>query len=85
MYGLTGVLRKGSIPLLPYRPFGLKIIEGELDMVRIAEFKEKGKDAVTSSLFLSSINSWHKDDGVEMVVNRIGKYMCYAILKRLSF
>lgn len=43
-------------------------------MVRIAEFKEKGKDAVTSSLFLSSINSWHKDDGVEMVVNRIGKY-----------
>lgn len=43
-------------------------------MVRIAEFKEKGKDAVTSGLFLSSINSWYKDDGIEMVVNRIGKY-----------
>lgn len=43
-------------------------------MVRPAEFKEKGKDAVTSSLFLSSINSWHKDEGVEMTVDRVGKY-----------
>ena len=43
-------------------------------MVRTVEFDKKGKDAVTSSLFLSSINSWHKEDGVEMVVDRVGKY-----------
>ena len=43
-------------------------------MVRPAEFDKKEKDTVTSSLFLSSINSWHSDEGVEMVVDRVGKY-----------
>ena len=42
-------------------------------MVRPAEFDKKEKDAVTSSLFLSSINSWYPD-GVEMIVDRVGKY-----------
>ena len=43
-------------------------------MVRPAEFDNKKKDAVTSTLFLSSINSWYNKSGVEMVVEHIGKY-----------
>lgn len=43
-------------------------------MVRPAEFEEKKDDAVTSSLFLSSVNSFHKKDGVRVEVAHIGKY-----------
>lgn len=42
-------------------------------MVRPTEFEEKKKDAITSALFLSSLNSWHKD-GIHLEVASIGKY-----------
>ena len=40
-------------------------------MVRINEPK-KEDDAITSALFLSSINSWYKDDGIKVGVERVG-------------
>lgn len=40
-------------------------------MVRINEPK-KEDDAVTSKLFLTSINSWYKDDGIKVGVERVG-------------
>ena len=39
-------------------------------MVRIAESKKEA-DAVTSKLFLTSVNSWHKDDGVKVGVEKV--------------
>ena len=46
-------------------------------MVRATEFEERKDDAVTSALFLSSLNSWHKD-GVKMEVANIGNYFVNA-------
>ena len=40
-------------------------------MVRIKE-ETKEADAVTSKLFLTSINSWYKKDGVKVGVERVG-------------
>ena len=39
--------------------------------VRINEPKKEA-DAVTSALFLSSINSWYKEDGIKVGVERVG-------------
>ena len=43
-------------------------------MVRPTIVEERKDDAVTSALFLSSINSFHKEDGVKVEVAHIGKY-----------
>ena len=40
-------------------------------MVRIKE-ESKEADAVTSTTFLTSINSWYKDDGIKVGVERVG-------------
>lgn len=40
-------------------------------MVRIKE-ETKEADAVTSTTFLTSINSWYKDDGIKVGVERVG-------------
>lgn len=40
-------------------------------MVRIKE-ETKEADAVTSKTFLTSVNSWHKDTGVKVGVERVG-------------
>ena len=40
-------------------------------MVRIKE-ETKEADAVTSTTFLTSVNSWYKDDGIKVGVERVG-------------
>lgn len=40
-------------------------------MVRIKE-ETKEADAVTSTTFLTSINSWYKDDGIKVGIERVG-------------
>lgn len=40
-------------------------------MVRIQE-KTREADAVTSTTFLTSINSWYKEDGIKVGVERVG-------------
>ena len=40
-------------------------------MVRIKE-EIKQADAVTSTTFLTSINSWYKDDGIKVGIERVG-------------